>query len=408
MGHARRAAGEARLGRAAPLHPGAGSRAVGAGAQRAAAREMRVFFYVQHLLGIGHLKRAATLAHALRAAGMQVVLASGGARVPAIRVDVQLPEASAADVSFKALVDGAGRPIDDAWKRARAAALLDAWRSARADVLLIELFPFGRRQMRFELLPLLEDAQRLKPRPLVICSVRDLVQPRPEREAATVELALRYFDRVLVHGDPQLARFDVTFGAAAQLAERLHYTGYVVAPAPAPAEANGEVLVSAGGGAVGRRLLETALAARPQTLLRGAPWRVLAGLNAADADVRALARAAGAGVVVERSRDDFQSRLAAAALSISQAGCNTVAEVLQARVRSVLVPFAAGDEAEQTLRAQLLAERGAAVALEERSLSAPSLADAVNRAARGPQPPAGLVDLEGARRSAELIRQWLP
>jgi predicted glycosyltransferase len=368
---------------------------------------MRVFLYVQHLLGIGHLKRAATLAQALRDAGIEVVLASGGVRVPGIPVDVQLPEASAADSSFKTLLDAAGRPIDDAWRRARAAALLDAWRAARADLLLVELFPFGRRQMRFELLPLLEDARRLAPRPLVVCSVRDLLQPRPEREADTVDLVLRYFDRVLVHGDPQLARFDLTFGAAARLAERLHYTGYIVAPAPAAAEPHGEVLVSAGGGAVGRRLLESALAARPQTLLRGAPWRLLAGINAADADLRALARDAGAGVIVERSRDDFKSLLAGAALSISQAGYNTVAELLQARVRSVLVPFAAGDEAEQTLRARLLAEHGAAVLLEERALSAHSLADAVNRAARGPQPRAGLVDLDGARRSAELLKEWL-
>ena len=167
------------------------------------------------------------------------------------------------------------------------------------------------------------------------------------------------------------------------------------------------MLVSAGGGAVGRRLLETALAARSDTLLRGATWRLLAGVSASDGDFRALAQAAGVGVVVERSRDDFQALLAAAALSISQAGYNTVAEILQARVRSVLVPFAAGDEAEQTLRARLLAERGAAVMLEERALDPQSLADAVNRAARAPQPPAGLVNLDGARRSAELIRQWL-
>jgi predicted glycosyltransferase len=368
---------------------------------------MTVFFYVQHLLGIGHLKRAAILARALRDTGIDVVLASGGARVASIAVDVQLPEASAADAGFRTLLDATGRPITDDWKRRRAAALLDAWRAARADALLVELFPFGRRQMRFELLPLLEDARRHSPRPLIACSVRDLLQPRPERESETLELVQRYFDHVLVHGDPQLARLDLTFGAAAKLGDRLHYTGYIVAPAPPAREAHGEVLVSAGGGAVGRRLLESALAARGQTLLRGARWRLLAGINAADADLRALAREAGAGVIVERNREDFQSLLPGAALSISQAGYNTVAEILQAQVRSVLVPFAAGDEAEQALRARLLAERGAALVLDERSLTPQSLADAVNRAARGPQPQAGGVDLDGARRSAELVGQWL-
>jgi len=367
---------------------------------------MKIFYYVQHLLGIGHLRRAATLARALADAGFEVTLASGGAPVPGITVDLQLPPASAADATFKTLLDGSGRPIDDAWKRDRAGALLDAWRASRADVLLVELFPFGRRQMRFELLPLLEDATRLAPRPLIACSVRDLIQSRPEREEETVALAARFFDRILVHGDPRLVPFERSFGAAPRLAERLHYTGYIVAPAAAGTDGSAEVLVSAGGGAVGRRLLECAMLAREDTLLRGATWRVLAGINCSETDFRALERLARPGIVLERSRADFTTLLANCALSISQAGYNTVAEVLQARVRAVLVPFAAGGESEQTLRAQLLAERGICAMVEEAKLSPQSLADGVNRAVRVARPAAGLVDLDGARRSAELLRQW--
>ena len=367
---------------------------------------MKVFFYVQHLLGIGHLKRAATLAEGLRGAGFQVVLVSGGAPVNGIAVDVQLAPASAADMTFKTLLDENGRPVDEAWKRARAAALLDVWRALRAEVLLIELFPFGRRQMRFELMPLLEDAQRVTPRPLVVCSVRDLLQPRPDREAETADLALRFFDRILVHGDPRLASFELTFGAARALQGRLHYTGYVVTPVAPPAAAGSEVLVSAGGGAVGKRLLETAVAAREQTLLRGSTWRLLAGINCSEADFRDLGRLAKAGVLIERSRADFQELLASCALSVSQAGYNTVAETLQARVRSVLVPFAAGGETEQTMRAELLAARAAAVVVPEAALTPEALAHAVNRAARTPRPAADLVDLRGAQRSAELLASW--
>ena len=51
---------------------------------------MKIFFYVQHLLGIGHLRRAATLAQALEKAGFQVTLASGGRPVAGYRV-LQLP-----------------------------------------------------------------------------------------------------------------------------------------------------------------------------------------------------------------------------------------------------------------------------------------------------------------------------
>jgi predicted glycosyltransferase len=368
---------------------------------------MKIFFYVQHLLGIGHLKRAAVLASALRKAGFEVTLASGGATVEGMAVDVQLPAASAADLTFRTLLDERGQPVDEAWKRQRAGALLDAWRASRADVLLVELFPFGRRQMRFELLPLLEDAKRVAPRPLVVCSVRDLIQSRPEREAEAVSLVERFFDHILVHGDARLAGFERSFAAATKLAGRLHYTGYVVAEAPPKKTGAADVLVSAGGGAVGRALLECAMLAREQTLLRAATWRVLAGVNCAETDFRALEKLVRPGITLERSRDDFTALLANCALSISQAGYNTVAETLQARVRAVLVPFAGGGESEQTLRARLLAECSAAQMVDESTLSPQSLAAAVNRAVRAELPAAGLVDLDGARRSAELLGGWL-
>jgi len=73
----------------------------------------------------------------------------------------------------------------------------------------------------------------------------------------------------------------------------------------------------------------------------------------------------------------------------------------------VLVPFAGVAESEQTLRATLLAARGAATMLAENALTPDNLAAAVNHAARAPQPPADVVDLDGARRSAELLKQWL-
>lgn len=364
---------------------------------------MKVFLYVQHLLGIGHLRRASTLARALRAAGFEVTLASGGLPVEGIPV-LQLPPASS-DAQFKQLFDERGRPVDDAWKRRRREALLAAWQAARADVLIVELFPFGRRQMRFELLPLLDAARTRTPRPLILCSVRDLIQQRPSREPEIVECFEHYFDQLLVHGDPRVATFERSFGLAGRLAARLHYTGYVVDDRGQEGDAGtGEVLVSAGGGAVGGRLLETALAARGLTKLRDLPWLVLAGANAPD--LEGLQARAPAGVRVERSRNDFTLRLRNCVLSLSQAGYNTVLETLQAGARAVLVPFAGRAETEQTLRATLLAERGLLEVVKEENLSAGTLAAAIDRAAARARPAPGAVDLGGARRSAELVREW--
>lgn len=364
---------------------------------------MKVFFHVQHLLGIGHLRRAATLAQALRAAGFEVTLASGGMPVDGIPV-LQLPPA-ASDASFKQLLDERGRPVDEAWKTRRRDALLAAWRASAADVLMIELFPFGRRQMRFELIPLLEEARARAPRPLAVCSARDLIQWRPTREAEMLDTFERYFDRLLVHGDPAVARFN--FGLAAKIADELHYTGYVVSNVESKDLGSGEVLVSAGGGAVGRPILEAALAARPLTSLRDHPWRLLAGINAPEEQLASLRSRAAPGVTVERARQDFAARLGNCVLSISQAGYNTVMETLAARARAVIVPFAGEGEAEQTMRARLLVARGLLEMIEEEALNPRSLAAAIERVCARPRPAARDIDLDGAAASARLLRQWL-
>jgi predicted glycosyltransferase len=369
---------------------------------------VKVFFYVQHLLGIGHLKRAHTLARAMRSAGFEVTLASGGMPVEGIEV-LQLPPASSAD--FRILLDEHGRPVDEAWKARRRDALLSAYRAASPDALIVELFPFGRRQMRFELLPLLDEIRPLLQkkgpgtfsRPLVVCSVRDLLQPNRGREDEALERFERYFDRLMVHGDPRVVPFEAGFGKAEKLKGKLHYTGYVVDETGGAGDAGkGEVLVSAGGGAVGRKLLETAIAARALTRLRDRTWRVLAGVNAQD-----ISRLNAERVVVERARNDFTLRLRNCVLSVSQAGYNTVVETLQAGARAVLVPYAGGGELEQTLRARLLAKRGLVQVVEEDRLTAEALAAAIDRAAAGPRPALGSVELDGARKSAELLREWL-
>ena len=45
---------------------------------------LKALFYVQHLLGIGHLMRAGTLTRALEENGIEVTLVSGGTPVPGL------------------------------------------------------------------------------------------------------------------------------------------------------------------------------------------------------------------------------------------------------------------------------------------------------------------------------------
>ena len=371
----------------------------------------RVFFYVQHLLGIGHLRRAAAITRALERHGLTVVFIAGGEPVAGLDLGgadvIQLPPARAGDSSFGSIVDADGRSIDDAWRDRRRAALLTAFDRFAPEVVLIELYPFGRRLFRFELRPLLDAAAARAPRPAIMCSVRDILVGRndPQRTAEIVDIIRRRFDLVLVHGDPRLIDFGATFPAADELAAQLRYTGYVVGEPPASADSrigHGEILVSAGGGAVGAPLLRAAIGARPLTRAASAPWRLIAGPNLPEPDFHALAVAGGPNVIVERFRTDFQALLRHCRLSVSQAGYNTVMELLAAGTRAVVVPFAEGGETEQPVRARLLADRGLLTVVDPQALTPASLAagiDAADCAAH----PAATFNMSGADGTAHAI-----
>ncbi len=346
----------------------------------------RALLHVQHLLGIGHLRRILTLARALTDAGVDTTVASGGFPVPNLSVPgirfVQLPAARAADATFKALLDAEDRPVDDAWRARRRDALLALFAAVDPTILVIELYPFGRRLLRFELEPLL-DAVRARPRrPVVACSLRDILHPpAAERIDGIVQRVARDFDLVLVHGDPDLIPLDRSFPAVDRIRDKLRHTGYLTDPLP-PATGDPEVLVSCGGGAVGEPLLRAALAARALTTYRDHPWRILVGHNLPESRFATLRQTAPPGVSVERARPDFPALLPRALCSVSQAGYNTAIEVLAARTPAVFVPFADEGEVEQILRCEALAARGLCRWVSPDALSPATLAQAIDTARR--------------------------
>ena len=376
----------------------------------------RVLIHVQHLLGIGHLKRAAVVAGACAEAGLEVTLVSGSLPVADLDLGaarlVQLPPARSADDSFSVLLDADGVPVDAAWEARRRRRLLALFARLRPHVLVLEMFPFGRRRFRFELMPLLDAATAARSRPRIVSSLRDILVPKtkPGRNEEIAALIESRFDHVLVHGDPALAPLEMTYPLAARIAERIVYSGYVAAPGPAAggpgSPGHGEVIVSAGGGAVGEKLLRCAIAAREHTCLAGATWRVLAGANIDATALHGIKSQAPAGVVVEPTRSDFPALIANCALSISQAGYNTVVSVIQAGARAVVAPFAGGKESEQSLRAELLRRRGALQVVDAEALSPATLAGAVDAAREAPPASVAGIDLGGAETSARLIAGW--
>jgi predicted glycosyltransferase len=366
-------------------------------------RPRRALLHVQHLLGVGHLARAARLATALSAAGIETTMAMGGLGPMPFAIGgaelVRLPGIGCDHADLSHLLDEAGRPLDESFRRGRVARTLALLEAIGPDLLITEAFPFGRRALAFEMLPLLAKAREQTGR-IIACSIRDLLQEtrKPGRAEETVATLCRWYDLVLVHGDETVTPLALTFPLAGEISDMTRYTGLIGPARRERGPLRHDLVVSAGGGAVGRALI--ASAARAARLLPppDLPWLLLPGLDGSEP--------APAGdlpdfVKVSPFVPDLAGLLARARVSVSQAGYNTVADIAAAGVPAVLVPFAAGGETEQARRADLLAAAGRAVMLREADLSPDALLAAIAAARRlvPPQSPAAA----GADRAAALL-----
>jgi predicted glycosyltransferase len=377
---------------------------------------MKIVFYCQHVLGMGHFFRSLEICRAL--VGNEVILVTGGPRfevtLPGHIRELRLPELGM-DPEFKQLLAAPGDDIETV-KRLRQARLFGLFEVERPELFVVELYPFGRKAFRFEIDPVLKAIAEGGRACGVVCSVRDiLVEKRmpAEHEARVVAELNRHFDAVLVHADPKLVALEETFGRLREIRVPVVYTGFVT-PAPAPdgrprirsrlglAETEKLIVASAGGGSVGLPVLEAAV----QAFHRLGPGKaarlvVFTGPFMPEADVARLTAWAGGRVDIQRFTPDFLDYLAAADLSLSMAGYNTTMNLLSAGVPALVWPFA--QNREQRLRSERLAGLGALRVLADRDLEPQRLAALMDQALAQTARPAVDIDLGGAANTARWI-----
>jgi predicted glycosyltransferase len=369
---------------------------------------MKVMIVVTHLLGTGHLARALTLGRAFQQAGDQVQILSGGFPAPQLDTDgidlLQLPPLRSDGVNFTQLLDETGTPADPAYHQRRQALLCQALEQQAPDVLITELYPFGRRTLRHEFLALLRAAKMQPTPPTILASIRDILAPpsKPEKAVKADRVIEEFYDAVLVHSDPQATRLELSWPVSDMLAQKLHYTGFVAPAAAGPhprAVGSGEILVSAGGGSVGDEIYLCALAAARQ--MPDHPWRLLVGGSDAAARIAQLSQI-DSPARIEAARPDFRQMLTHVAASVSMCGYNTALDLLQAETPAVLIPFDAGKEVEQGLRAQSLAPLAGFETLRTADLTPEGLCAALEKVLAAPRRSADQFQFDGARRAVEI------
>lgn len=374
----------------------------------------RILFWVQSLVGAGHLARTMRICDGLARSGFEVKSAHGGMPhdmipLPAGVSSEQLPPVRARDLLMTELVDQNGRGIDAAWWSHRTAALKALIDRTRPDIFITETFPFGRRRFQAELLPLLGTLKARPNPPLILASLRDiLIRPEKAQNArAMVGIAQKFYDGLLVHGDPKAARLTDVFPEAAPLESRIHNTGYVTGMHShgfSNAKREG-VLVAAGAGAMGTGLLRLALGAYNAGAAPDQHWTIITGPLAESQLVQDLEAARGPRLIVLRQTNDLPMRMAAAALCVIRGGYNTVMEGLGVGARLLVVPYAEGKEIEQSARAQIFSRLGLITYAEEAKLSGESLREEIGHAMqKSLADPSTSLDLNGIARAAEKVK----
>lgn len=379
---------------------------------------MRTVVYCQHVLGMGHLFRTLLVVAALPGHRHLIL---GGPDAPAVvpgGVAVTRLPALAMDAAFGGLTLS-GEALA-AVRQERARSLWQVMAREVPDVFFVELYPFGRKAFEFELLPVLTAIREGRFGPCrVVCGLRDILvekKDQPAYEARVIDRLERFFDAVLVHADPALFPLSATFSRTTDIPVPVQYTGYV-ADAPQAAEtpqrvrealgvvAGQELIVaSAGGGRVGAEPLLALLAAcREHPRLSRAAVRIYGGPYAPDAAYAAMEAAASQlpQARVSRFAANFVDILAAADLSVSQAGYNTVMNLLATGVRALVVPF--DQNREQRLRAERLQALGLLGVLDASDLTPARLAARLLAALDAPAPPKAAINLDGARTAATLL-----
>ena len=138
---------------------------------------MKVVFYCQHVLGIGHFFRTHEICEKLK--DHDVILVSGGDRpdipLPGHVRELRLPGLMM-DENFKNMFSKEKGEHIDAVKEKRQKMLFRLFEETSPDVFMIELYPFGRKAFRFEIDPILEGIRDSSLRPCrVVCSLRDVL-----------------------------------------------------------------------------------------------------------------------------------------------------------------------------------------------------------------------------------------
>jgi predicted glycosyltransferase len=377
---------------------------------------VKVLMYSHDSFGLGHLRRTLVLAEAFveHNPGANVLILTGSTLSGAFRMSsgvdiVKLPSAvkvangfyepSRMSISFERLKD------------LRSSLILSTARAFCPDVLVVDKAPLG---MKREVHPTLEFLKSSRSSTLTVLGLRDVLDD-PNRVRAhwrngQIDEAIeRFYDLILVYGPREIYDPLPEYGLPATTLDRSHYVGYV-GRRPAPETASdvpfqpGYVLVTAGGGADGFRLMKTYLESLREPRPSFESIVVTGPLMDEEHKKRIERLSRGLRVRVLEFRPDMELLVGAARVVVAMGGYNTTTELLAARKPALIIPRIE-PRVEQLIRAERLASLGLVEMIHPYDLTPLLMRSKVEELLK--REPASIgrvdVDLSGSTRAVELV-----
>ena len=384
-------------------------------------RRPRIALYSHDTVGLGHLRRNLLLAQILSSPPVEasILLIAGAAEAnlfPRPRgVDcLTLPALSkeAAGYESRSLVVSLHELI-----RLRAQIIRAAMKSFAPDVLIVDKVPRG---IIGELNPTLQYL-RGRGRTTMILGLRDVLDEpecvRREWAALRSDDAIRqYYDAIWVYGDPTVYDVAAEYRLPADVAKKLHYTGYLDrrgsgeesaddgSRCPAGlAPGSPYVLCTVGGGQDGAALARSFVRAE---LPDGWHGVLLSGPFMPESELRWLRGSCSRNPrlhLVELTADPT-ALLANAQRVIAMGGYNTVSELVAHQKHALVVPRVK-PRSEQLIRAERFAARGLLDLCHPDRLTPGALTEWMS--SQRPSVPRGRIDLRGTERVRDLLIELL-
>ena len=376
----------------------------------------KIMFYCQHILGMGHLIRSVEIVKGL-IPNFQICFINGGQVIPEFEfppeIEVINIPAVKTDSEFNEL-----RPVDRNLTMAEAETirtnmLLETCDRFKPDILIIELFPFGRRRFSFELIPLLEKAKSIGTK--IVSSVRDIVvtkQNQQRHEEKVCRLINKYFDLLLIHGDPNFVKLDLSFSRIKDFTCPVRYTGYVVQPIPESPQITLDrptILVSVGGGRFGHDLLECV--ARTAPILKAKiphHFQVFTGAFSPDEVLILLQDLTKDldNITCDRYTTNLLDYMLQADLSIGMAGYNTTMNILSTGVKAMMMAFQGNNDKEQETRLKKLDSLGRVKMIHPQDLQPEKFAQQITDYLES-TPSQLTLNLNGVKNTSDYLQQLI-